>query len=611
MQSYLTQLTEHDQLIRTSFDRHQTRAHRRSSTSTSPEPQLTPGQVFGSYTIENKIGEGGMGHVYHARHVTMDRDVALKVLTPKLMDSPDAVARFHREIKAAAKLQHPNIVTAFDAGEQDGLHFLVMEYVEGRDLSSYVKSKGPLSLKQAIKCTIQAAKGLAYAHEQNIIHRDIKPANLLVDRQGNVKVLDMGLARFEIESENQELTDLTGTGMVMGTIDYMAPEQSLDTRTADARSDIYSLGCTFWYLLTGKAIYAGDTLMKKLLAHREEAIPKLRELSSKVPERIDQVFHKMVAKDKDDRYQSMQEVIDALQDSLKKRSPSDSSSDMSMAADPKLASFLKDGDPSKATTPNMEYEDSKSHTAAEQATLIGEVTSGSSTRKPKPSAALPVGKLPKWAYGIVAGVLVLILAALLIPGKNDPPKPNEQDGPNVPSVPIQLVDVNWLPTDAQVSTADLLATGKWEWRVDKNLGAVINTEESERSADISPDGKTIIFSRTPYSWSDQGLWISTRDSVDSPWGTPVRLPDSVNTGEALEHPILTPDASTILYTKTPQRTPPTAIFSVRRTGSGADWKPLQQFELPNHTGPLGSIDISADGRTLVANTKTIRGGGTI
>ena len=120
MQSYLTQLTEHDQLIRTSFDRHQTRAHRRSSTSTSPEPQLTPGQVFGSYTIENKIGEGGMGHVYHARHVTMDRDVALKVLTPKLMDSPDAVARFHREIKAAAKLQHPNIVTAFDAGEQDG-----------------------------------------------------------------------------------------------------------------------------------------------------------------------------------------------------------------------------------------------------------------------------------------------------------------------------------------------------------------------------------------------------------------------------------------------------------------------------------------------------------
>lgn len=444
LEKYLSQLPEHDQLIRTSFDRHQTRAHRRSSTSTSTEPQLTPGQEFGSYTIESKIGEGGMGHVYHARHVTMDRDVALKVLTPKLMDSPDAVARFHREIKAAAKLQHPNIVTAFDAGEQDGLHFLVMEFVDGRDLSSYVKSKGPLSLKQAIKSTMQAAKGLAYAHKQNIVHRDIKPANLLVDREGTVKVLDMGLARFEIESENHELTDLTGTGMVMGTIDYMAPEQSLDTKTADARSDIYSLGCTFWYLLTGKSVYGGDTVMKKLLAHREDEIPSLRELSAKVPESVDEVFHKLVAKDKDDRFQSMDEVIEALQGCLQGRKPSDSSSDMSMAADPKLANFLKDLDAPKATSPNMEYEDSKSHTAAEQATVIGEA--GSSTRKPKP-AAFSTGK---WVYGVAAGIVALIVAALLIPGRNAPPKPKQQDDQvvsddNVPTQPAKNEDEPDLP----------------------------------------------------------------------------------------------------------------------------------------------------------------------
>lgn len=445
LEKYLEQLPNDDQLVRTNYERHQTRANRRSSTGTV-EPQLTPGQTFGSYTIENKIGAGGMGHVYHARHVTMDRDVALKVLTPKLMDSPDAVARFHREIKAAAKLQHPNIVTAFDAGEQDGLHFLVMEYVDGRDLSSYVKSKGPLSLKQAIKCTIQAAKGLAYAHEQNIIHRDIKPANLLVDRKGTVKVLDMGLARFEIESENHELTELTGTGMVMGTIDYMAPEQSLDTRTADARSDIYSLGCTFWYLLTGNSVYGGDTVMKKLLAHREEEIPSLRQLSTKIPESVDQVFQKMVAKDKDDRYQSMNELVSALQNSLKKRGPSDSSSDLSMAADPKLASFLKDLDAPKATSPNMEYEESISHTAAEQATVIGPVSESSSSQKHPPSS-LPIGKFPKWVYGVAAGVVALIVAALVIPGDVDPPKPQPRNdtvvsSENLPTEPV-LEGAEW------------------------------------------------------------------------------------------------------------------------------------------------------------------------
>ncbi|MDB4679672.1 protein kinase [Planctomycetaceae bacterium] len=187
-----------------------------------------------------------MGHVYHARHNTMDRDVALKVLTPKLMDSPDAVARFHREIKAAAKLNHPNIVTAHDAGEQDGLHFLVMEFVDGRDLSSYVKTKGSLSLKQAIKCTIQSAQGLAYAHEQNIIHRDIKPANLLVDHQGNVKVLDMGLARFEIESENHELTDLTGTVWSWGPSTIWLPSNhsihALPTRGATSIHSVAHFG---------------------------------------------------------------------------------------------------------------------------------------------------------------------------------------------------------------------------------------------------------------------------------------------------------------------------------------------------------------------------------
>ncbi len=223
-------------------------------------------------------------------------------------------------MEAAAKLTHPNIVAAFDADEHAGTSFLVMEYVEGRDLASLVKSQGPLSIGQATKCIIQAAKGLEYAHSQRIVHRDIKPANLLIDRQGTVKILDMGLARIDNEAGRPELTS---TGAVMGTVDYMAPEQALSTKHADARSDIYSLGITLWYLLVGKAAYDGDSMMARLLAHRDSEIPSLIAMLQARPsghpsnpqksEAIDRVFRRMVAKKPEDRFQTMTEVIAALE----------------------------------------------------------------------------------------------------------------------------------------------------------------------------------------------------------------------------------------------------------------------------------------------------------
>ena len=359
-----------------------------------------------------------MGHVYRARHNTMNRDVALKVLTPKLMNSPDAVSRFHREIKAAAQLHHPNIVTAFDAGEQDGLHFLVMEFVDGRNLSSYVRSNGPLNLKQAIKCVIQAAKGLGYAHEQNIVHRDIKPSNLLVDRKGTVKVLDMGLARFEIESEGEGLTDLTGSGVVMGTIDYMAPEQSLDTRIADARSDVYSLGCTMYFLLTGRTIYSGDTVMKKLLAHREAEIPRLRTSLPKIPESVEQIFQTMVAKDREDRFQSMPEMISALQTCLQVRKPSYANSEPSTIADPQLASFVKSLEEGTFEADSGEATDSPSDAAAYQETVIGDTLPlpkplRQSNRRRKSNRKTPIAI----ASGLI-GLILLLGVIITITGRD-------------------------------------------------------------------------------------------------------------------------------------------------------------------------------------------------
>jgi serine/threonine protein kinase len=248
----------------------------------------TKGMVLGNYVVLDKIGKGGMGHVYKARHKRMKREVALKVLPSHVSRQKEAVERFHREVVAAAQLTHPNIVTAYDADEADGVHFLVMELVEGVDLSKLVRTKGTISVAKAIDYVTQAATGLQCAHDAGVVHRDIKPSNLLLDKSGTVKILDMGLARFEREIyESTAAQSLTRSGQVMGTLDYMAPEQAMDTHHADARADIYSLGCTLYFLVTGQAVFEGQTMATKIVAHREQAIPSLKDQCSDVSESLD------------------------------------------------------------------------------------------------------------------------------------------------------------------------------------------------------------------------------------------------------------------------------------------------------------------------------------
>lgn len=294
-----------------------------------------------NYILVEKIGQGGMGQVFKARHRRMDRVVAVKILPANLMKDAATVARFEREVQAAARITHVNIVTAFDAGKEGNVHFLVMECVEGSDLAALVKKNGPLPIERALHYVLQTARGLEAAHAAGIVHRDIKPANLLLDQSGTVKILDMGLARIGGDAPGQ--AELTSTGTIMGTVDYMAPEQALSTKTADARADIYSLGCSLFYLLTGKAAYSGDTLMAKLLAHRDQPIPSLQEIRPDVPETVAAVFSRMVAKKTDDRYQTMTEVIADLESLTRGESPTINLQPAAgFSSDGGLTEFLKD-----------------------------------------------------------------------------------------------------------------------------------------------------------------------------------------------------------------------------------------------------------------------------
>ena len=275
-----------------------------------------PGKIiFGDYTVQEKIGEGGMGVVYKAR-IAGSRNVAIKVLHPNIT-SPRTVRRFRREVEASAAAGAPEH-RGRPRCQSGRRRPLPGNGVCGRDRPVPPgENNGPLSADVAIDYILQAARGLEHAHERGVVHRDIKPSNLLLDNQGTVKILDMGLVRLidpaKADNDSTGSGHLTQTGEILGSFDYMAPEQAIDTKRVDHRADVYGLGCTLYYLLSGRSPYRGETSMQKLLAHRETSIPSLRALQPDIPLALDSVFHRMLAKKPDDRYSSMLELIRDLE----------------------------------------------------------------------------------------------------------------------------------------------------------------------------------------------------------------------------------------------------------------------------------------------------------
>ena len=269
------------------------------------------GFFLGRYKILDRIGLGGMGQVFLAEHGTMRRRAALKVLPPDRSANEFSRARFLREARASAQLDHPNLVRAFDFDQDGDVTFLVMEYVDGVTFHDLVSRSGPLDALRAAHYVWQAANGLAYLHERGMIHRDIKPANILVDRQGVIKLLDLGLVRSDDDVDN--LT--RGEGVkILGTADYLPPEQAIDCSAVDRRADIYGLGATAYYLLTGRPPFRGEKVAQKLIAHQLEAVTPVCESRPDVPLGLSDAITRMLAKRPGDRFQSAGEVMDAVEE---------------------------------------------------------------------------------------------------------------------------------------------------------------------------------------------------------------------------------------------------------------------------------------------------------
>ena len=271
---------------------------------------------LGSYVLLEPLGEGGMGRVFRARNWKLNRQVAVKVIREEQACQQAVVARFQREIRALGRIRHPNIVMAIDADFQHGSIWYAMEFVEGIDLGRHVRAHGPMPIDDACDCIVQIADALQHAHDCGLVHRDIKPSNLvLCANDRSVKLLDLGLTRCEVPVNDSVFAELTRAGAIIGTPDYMAPEQIKDSRSADIRSDLYSLGCTFYFLLTGRAPFEeADAVIDKLIMQCENEPVPLEELRPSIPTSLANIVRKLMAKRRRDRFQSSAELIAALLD---------------------------------------------------------------------------------------------------------------------------------------------------------------------------------------------------------------------------------------------------------------------------------------------------------
>jgi serine/threonine protein kinase len=407
---------------------------------------------IGKYEVEDHVATGGMGAVYRARDTESGRKVALKVLSPDMAAKPVIVQRFQQEARNAAKLHHENIVAYYDCGEVNGTYYLAQEFVDGRDLHDYVSRKGPLAPEEACAIILQAACALDHANQQGIVHRDIKPSNFLLSLGGGrpiVKLTDLGLAR-EVQDEDFRLTR---DGTTVGTLDYMSPEQARDSRAADIRSDLYSLGCTFYYTLAGQPPFPKGSIAERLRAHAEAEPPDVREANPAVGPGLAALLQRLLAKRPEDRFQTPAELLEALADPER------------WAADFFREPGLMPLDEEETPTPQPARAPARrgpqppeNKTAPPQSSgqlsLPRRATTERARKKPISARRSRRARRRWWPWTAAAvSIVVVLVAVFLLWSGNNPPSPDQRTGGDSSRSSGTIVQRPNLPTRSTSSTS--------------------------------------------------------------------------------------------------------------------------------------------------------------
>ncbi len=385
------------------------------------------GFTIGKFKLLERVGVGGMGQVFLCEHMFMRKRVAVKVLPPAKADQPAALGRFYREARAAGTLDHPNIVRTHDIDQDGNLHFIVMDYVSGPNLLDVVKKFGPMDLRRATSYVRQIALALEHAHRKHLIHRDIKPGNILIDRRGNARILDMGLARFLNDAADQ-LTMKYDDKVVLGTADYVAPEQVANSHAVDIRADIYALGATLYFLLAGHPPFPIGSVSQKLLWHRTKDPTPIRQIRPEIPDVLAVILSKMLAKDPKARYQTPAQIAAEMEQFLTEPVPLPAEAEM-----PVLSAAAVEGmDPETDVDP-VEAVAVPATVSAAVGTLRR--STGSGTAVLVPPAVSPFGPVTESSWASPAPQATQTPSSPTTPSSSQP-APAPLSRPNAPPAPL-------------------------------------------------------------------------------------------------------------------------------------------------------------------------------